>query len=211
MNWWCFQLFKNRNPLGSIWILYVRHLECFAAGSKRRSMIPKTQSVMIAMKAVGKAPAKMIDVPSVALVPRMMMSPNPPAPTKAPMAVIPMATTKAFLMPAIMTDTDSGSSTIKRRWLAVIPIPLPTSRIFLSTWIIPVYVFLMIGNSEYKNTVTITTLTPKPKPIIKIEIIAKEGIVWMIFAKRITQLANLRFREIRIPTGIPTIAAKSTP
>ncbi len=46
---------------------------------------------MIAINAVGNAPAKIIDVPSVALVPRIMISPRPPAPTNAPIAVIPMA------------------------------------------------------------------------------------------------------------------------
>ena len=56
----------------------------------------KSQSVIIAINAVGNAPAKIIDVPSVALVPRIMISPRPPAPTNAPIAVIPMATTNAF-------------------------------------------------------------------------------------------------------------------
>ena len=140
-----------------------------------------------------------------------MISPRPPAPTNAPIAVIPMATTNAFLMPAMITETESGNSTMNSRCLAVIPMPLPTSRIFLSTWIIPVYVFLIMGNREYKNTVTITTLTPRPNPMIRMEIMAKEGIVWMIFAKRITQFANLRLLEIMIPTGIPTTAAKRTP
>lgn len=52
--------------------------------------------MIIAINAVGNAPAKIIDVPSVALVPRIMISPRPPAPTNAPIAVIPMATTNAF-------------------------------------------------------------------------------------------------------------------
>ncbi len=56
-----------------------------------------------------------------------------------------------------------------------------------------------------------TTLTPSPIPIIKIEIIAKEGIVWIMFAKRITQSAKRIFFEIKIPIGIPAMAAKSTP
>ncbi len=88
---------------------------------------------MIAINAVGNAPAKMIDAPSVAFVPRMMMSPRPPAPTKAPMAVIPIATTKALRIPAMITDTDKGNSIMYSRCQLVMPIPLPTSNVLRST------------------------------------------------------------------------------
>ena len=80
-------------------LLCILLIGMFASGSKRRSIIPRTQSVIIAIKAVGKAPTKMIEAPSVALVPRIIISPKPPAPTKAPIAVIPIATTNAFRIP----------------------------------------------------------------------------------------------------------------
>ena len=49
-----------------------------------------TASEMMAINAVGNAPANIMAPPLVALLPRIMISPNPPAPTKEPMAVIPI-------------------------------------------------------------------------------------------------------------------------
>lgn len=76
---------------------------------------PRIKSEKIAIRAVGRDPAKIIAPPFVALVPLMMISPSQPPPTKAPMAVIPIATTRAFLSPAMITEIDSGNSTINKR------------------------------------------------------------------------------------------------
>ena len=140
-------------------------------------MNPKTRSAIIAIKAVGKAPAKISAPPSVAFVPRMIISPKPPAPTNEPIAVIPIATTSALRIPAIITAKDRGNSTIVNNCHLVIPIPRPESRIFGETLIIPVYVFLIIGNNEYKKTAIITVLVPKPKPSMMIDNIANDGTV----------------------------------
>ena len=69
----------------------------------------------------------------------------------------------------------------------------------------------MIGSKAYRKTVTITVDTPKPNPSIKIESIARDGMVWITFAKPITQSLIFRFFAMKIPMGIPTIAAKMTP
>ena len=108
---------------------------------------------------------------------KIMISPKPPAPTKVPIAVIPIAKTNAFRKPAMITDNESGNSTIRSNCQRVIPIPLPESRMLALTFCIPVYVFLIIGSKAYKKTVTITVLTPKPSPIMIIDSIANDGIV----------------------------------
>ena len=105
----------------------------FCVGSKRFSSKRRTTSMMTAMSAIGMAPARMNVVPSVALVPRMTMSPSVGAPMNEPTATTPMATTSAMRMPPRMTDSDSGSSIMRSTWLLVMPIPLPASLMLSST------------------------------------------------------------------------------
>ena len=106
-------------------------------------------------------------VPSVELVPRMIISPSVGAPINEPIATIPIATTSAIRIPPMMTERDSGNSIIRKTWFLVIPMPLPASLIFSSTSVMPVYVFLIIGNNEYKNTVTTTVVGPSPSLTLK--------------------------------------------
>ena len=56
-------------------------------------------SIIIAINAIGMAPAKMNVVPSVEFVPRMIISPSVGAPINEPIATIPIATTSAILIP----------------------------------------------------------------------------------------------------------------
>ena len=57
--------------------------------------------MIIAIKAIGMAPAKMNVVPSVEFVPRIIISPSVGAPINDPIATIPIATTSAILTPPI--------------------------------------------------------------------------------------------------------------
>ena len=68
-------------------------------GSKRFSKKRNPMSIIIAINAIGMAPAKMNVVPSVEFVPRMIISPSVGAPINEPIATIPIATTSAILIP----------------------------------------------------------------------------------------------------------------
>ena len=137
-------------------------------------------SIIIAINAIGMAPAKMNVVPSVEFVPRMIISPSVGAPINEPIAT--NCYTSAILIPPIITDNDKGSSIILKIWLPVMPIPLPASLMLSSTSTIPVYVFLIIGSKEYKNTVTTTVVGPRPIANIRIASIAMAGTVWIMLA-----------------------------
>ncbi|AFJ63568.1 hypothetical protein MUS_3701 [Bacillus velezensis YAU B9601-Y2] len=106
----------------------ISFLFCFFTGLRARSSHAISRSAATAISAVGMAPARIMAVPFVAFDPLTIISPRPPAPTKVPIAVMPMAMTSAVRRPAIMTESASGSSTIRRIWYFVMPIAFPDSR-----------------------------------------------------------------------------------
>lgn len=180
-------------------------------GSSRFSTKERTKSLIIAIKAVGMAPAQMIYPPLATLIPRDIISPRPPAPMKVPMADMPIATTRAFLIPAIIIDTDRGNCILSKICHLLIPMPLAISIKNLLTFVIAVYVFLIIGKSEYINTVAITVIGPRPKTRSMIDSIAKDGMVCKILANPIIQGAKECFLAMNIPIGIAMMDANSTP
>ena len=85
------------------------------ASPRRRAAIvfcpnPNIPSAHKASRAAGIAPAK-ISALSPARKPSRISSPNPPAPTKAAIVVMPMHKTVAVRIPAIIASAASGNST----------------------------------------------------------------------------------------------------
>ena len=90
-------------------------------------------------------------------------NPNPPAPINAANVAVPIISTIAVRIPAIMTGIAIGNSTLVKRRIGFIPIPLAASVREGSTSLIPVYVFLKIGNSAYTTNAIIAGTFPIPK------------------------------------------------
>ena len=78
-------------------------------------------------------------------IPRKINSPSPPEPMSAQSVATPTLITVAVLMPAKITGTAKGSSTLNNTCRSDMPIPLAASQTAGSTSSIPVYVFLTIG------------------------------------------------------------------
>ncbi|CAC6996678.1 Uncharacterised protein [Staphylococcus aureus] len=101
-------------------------------------------------------------------IPNKIKSPSPPAPINAASVAVPIINTIAVLTPAIITGIAIGSSTLVKRLNGFIPIPLAASMSDGSTSLIPVYVFLKIGNNAYTTSAIIAGTRPIPnKGIIK--------------------------------------------
>ena len=60
-------------------------------------------------------------------IPVVMTLPSPPPPTKEANTAVPMAVTVAMRMPVKMMGAAMGISTWIRRYIRVMPIPLPAS------------------------------------------------------------------------------------
>ncbi len=69
-------------------------------------------------------------------------------PTGVERVAAPMVHTAAVRTPAMITGAASGSSTRKRRWASVMPMPRAASEAAGSTPTIPATPFLRIGSME---------------------------------------------------------------
>jgi len=87
---------------------------------------------MIASRLTSTAPTSSIDM-SLRLMAVRMSTPRPPAPMVAAMVITPMFITTAVRTPARITGTAMGSSTMRRRWPKVMPMPRAASRMPGST------------------------------------------------------------------------------
>ena len=85
--------------------------------------------------------------------------------------------TIAVRIPAIMTGSARGSSTLINRLHEFIPMALDASIKDGSTSLIPVYVFRTIGRSEYKNSAITAGKVPIPTRGISNPNKASEGMV----------------------------------
>ena len=113
---------------------------------KNFSTSPKIKSNIKANRAISILPVIVIIVLFV-VIPLYMATPRPPAPINEAIPANAIVIITIFLIPDIITGRANGSFILYNIWKSVLPIPLAASRIFLSTLVIPVYVFLTIGNN----------------------------------------------------------------
>ena len=110
------------------------------------SIKPNTISVINASIAINKLPVKVIAVLLV-VIPRYIATPKPPAPIKEAIPANAIVIVTIFLKPDIITGSANGNLILYKICQRVDPTPVAASIILSSILIIPVYVFLTIGNN----------------------------------------------------------------
>ena len=140
------------------------------------SIVRRIPSKISANNAAGMAPNK-IKLLSLRSIPSKIKLPSPPAPIRATIVAVPIMSTIAVRIPAIMTGSARGSSTLINRLHEFIPMALDASIKDGSTSLIPVYVFRTIGRSEYKNSAITAGKVPIPTRGISNPNKASEGMV----------------------------------
>lgn len=92
----------------------------------------------------------------------LMGSPRPPAPMKVARVAVPTLSTSATRMPATITGTASGISTLSRVCLADIPMPRAASMSAGSTCSSPTTVFVSTGRNDARTRAMIAVVVPNP-------------------------------------------------
>ncbi len=134
-------------------------------------------------------------------IPSKIKSPSPPAPINAAKVAVPIIRTIAVRIPAIITGIAIGNSTLVKRRIGFMPIPFAASIRDGSTSLMPVYVFLKIGNNAYTTNAIIAGTRPIPNIGIINPNNANDGMVCNIAAIFITTSDN-RFVFVKaIPNG----------
>ena len=86
-----------------------------------------------------------------------------------------------FLIPEIMTGIASGSLTLNKICVLVLPMPFAASRMFSSTFVRPVLVFLTIGSNAYTVNAMTAVAFPTPENGMRNPSMDMDGIVYRKF------------------------------
>ena len=110
-------------------------------------------------------------------MPRVMMLPRPPPPTKAANTAEPMALTTAMRTPVNTMGKARGNSTFSSRYIRLMPMPRAASFTPESTSWSPKQVLRTMGSREYSVMPNTTVTLPAPRNTIRIPSSARDGTV----------------------------------
>ena len=115
------------------------------------------------------------------VIPLYIATPSPPAPMNDAIPASAIVIVTMFLIPEIMTGIASGSLTLNKICVLVLPMPFAASRMFSSTFVRPVLVFLTIGSNAYTVRAMTAVAFPTPENGMRNPSMDMDGIVYRKF------------------------------